>query len=60
MINEILGEDIKSDYIDSRPGDIKHSLSDISKAKSFKYNPKDNFKDELKETINYFRGLLSK
>ena len=37
MINEIMGMDIKPIYSDTRQGDVKHSLSDISKAKSFGY-----------------------
>jgi len=56
-INELLGKDIKPEYTDSRPGDIKHSLADISKAGSFGYNPKGNFIDELEETINSFINL---
>ncbi len=53
MINELLGKDIQPIYVDPRPGDIKHSLADINAAKSFGYNPKDNFKNELEETIEF-------
>ena len=56
MINELLDKDITPNYVDPRPGDIKHSLADINKAKSFGYNPKDNFKKELELTIEFFRG----
>jgi len=56
MINELLGKDIEAEYVDSRRGDIKHSLADINAAKSFGYNPKDKFKKELEETIEFFRG----
>ena len=55
MINELLGKDIQPIYVDPRPGDIKHSLADINAAKSFGYNPKDNFKNELELTIEFFR-----
>jgi UDP-glucose 4-epimerase len=54
-INEILGKDVKSINVDLRPGDIKHSLADISKAKSFKYLPKENFKNELTEVTFWFK-----
>ncbi|VVB90313.1 NAD-dependent glucose-6-phosphate dehydrogenase [uncultured archaeon] len=54
MINEILGKDVKPVYVASRAGDIKHSLADISRAKSFGYEPKSNFKEGLKETIRWF------
>lgn len=50
-INEILGKNIKAKYIYERPGDIKHSLADISKARSFGYNPVGDFKDELSSVI---------
>jgi UDP-glucose 4-epimerase len=55
-INEIQGEEIKSVYADSRPGDIKHSLADISKASDFGYNPKDEFKEELTKTVEWFKN----
>jgi UDP-glucose 4-epimerase len=55
MINELLCKKIKPNYVDSRDGDIKHSLADITKAKSFGYYPKNNFKKELELTIEFFR-----
>jgi UDP-glucose 4-epimerase len=54
LINEILGTDVKPEYVAPRPGDVRHSLADISKARLFGYNPKSNFKDELAETIRWF------
>ncbi|MGB9937071.1 MAG: SDR family oxidoreductase [Methanobacterium sp.] len=54
MINELLGKDIEPKYVDPRSGDIKHSLADISAAKSFGYISKDKLKNELEETIKYF------
>ena len=54
MINDLLGKDINPEYVDPRPGDIKHSLADINAAKSFGYNPKDNFIKELELTIEFF------
>lgn len=53
-INEILGKDITPKYVDTRPGDIKHSLADILKARSFGYNPEGNFKDELAIAVRWF------
>jgi UDP-glucose 4-epimerase len=54
MINEILGKDIEPVYEKSRPGDIKHSLADISRASMFGYEPDSDFKEELRETIRWF------
>jgi UDP-glucose 4-epimerase len=56
MINEIMGKNIEPVYSESRPGDIKHSLADISKAKAFGYEPKSDFIKELKETIKWFNN----
>ena len=48
--------DIKAVYQEPRPGDIVHSLSDISKAKAaFGYNPAYSFKQGLEETFHYSR-----
>ena len=54
IINEIVGKKLKPKYTDLRAGDIKHSLADISKIESIGYNTKDNFKNELIETLEYF------
>jgi UDP-glucose 4-epimerase len=54
-INEIVGKNIKQSYADLRIGDIKHSLADISKARSFGYNPDGNFKEELSEVVMWFK-----
>jgi len=43
-------------YEDVRPGDIKHSLADISKAeKGFGYIPEYDISEGLKETIKWFQ-----
>ena len=56
MVNEILGKDVEPTYSEVRAGDIKHSLADISKASMFGYEPKSDFKQELEETIRWFRN----
>ena len=56
VINEVMETDIEPVYEDERVGDIKHSLADVSKAKSFGFEPEDNFKEELKETVRWFAG----
>jgi len=54
-IMEITGHtDIKPVYKDPRPGDIKHSLADISRAKTFGYDPQYDIDEGLKETCAYF------
>jgi len=56
IINDILNKNIKPVYAEPRSGDIKHSLADISKAKTFGYEPKHDFKEELRETIRWFNN----
>jgi len=54
MINDVIGKDIEPVYEDERPGDIKHSVADISKAQSIGFKPEVDFKDDLEETIQWF------
>ncbi len=54
MIKEFMGTDVEPVYMDPRPGDIKHSLADISKAKSLGFNPGADFKGDLVEAIDWF------
>ena len=57
MIKEIMKKDIKPIYKNERHGEIKHSVADISKARSIGYSPKNDFTDELAETIEWFKKL---
>ena len=56
MIKKIIGKDIKPIYENERAGEIKHSVADISKAKSLGYTPKNDFIEELTETIEWFKN----
>ncbi len=51
MIIDIYGADVDIEFVDGMPGDIKHSSSDIFKAKSIGYEPKVQLYDGLKEFI---------
>lgn len=53
-INEILGKNIAAEYTEPRLGDIIHSFADITKAGSFGYYPKSDFREELIETVRWF------
>jgi len=56
-LNEIIGTNIEAAFADERPGDIKHSLAQISKAESLLgYNISVNFKNGLKETVTHFKN----
>jgi UDP-glucose 4-epimerase len=58
MIKDIMGKDISPIYENERTGEIKHSVADISKAKSIGYTPKNEFKEELAETVEWFSSKL--
>lgn len=55
-INSVLGTRIKPIYRKPRPGDIRYSLADLTKArKGLGYQPQDNFREGLEKTIAWFR-----
>ncbi len=55
-LNEILKEEISPSYDEPRPGDVKHSFADVSKArKMLKYEPQVSFSEGLKETVRWYR-----
>jgi UDP-glucose 4-epimerase len=59
LINELLGKNIKPIYADSRPGDVKHSLADITLAKKLiGYKPTISFKQGLEKSINWYKENL--
>ncbi len=58
MINEILGNNIEPRFASERPGDVKHSLASIGKAKEvLGYEVKVDFKEGLSNTIKFFLHL---
>jgi UDP-glucose 4-epimerase len=59
IINELLGKNIKPIYAAPRPGDVKHSLADVSLAKeTIGYKPAITFKQGLKLAIDWYRDNL--
>ena len=59
MINELLGKNIKPIYTVPRPGDVKHSLADITLAKKLiSYKTKVPFKQGLQLAIDWYRENL--
>ncbi len=52
---------IEPKYVESRLGDIRHSLASISKARHFlSYSPIWNFRDGFLETINWYKANLQR
>ncbi|MBN1796047.1 MAG: SDR family oxidoreductase [Sedimentisphaerales bacterium] len=59
IINDIVGKKIKSIYTASRPGDVRHSLADISLAKKIiGYKPVVPFKRGLEKAIGWYSKNL--
>ena len=54
-LNDLLGTDIEPRYDDPRPGDVKHSMADISNARELLgYEPAIGFEEGLERTIAAF------
>jgi nucleoside-diphosphate-sugar epimerase len=59
LINKLLGKNVKPDYVPSRPGDVKHSLADISLAsKVIGYKPQVFFREGLEKAIDWYSRNL--
>lgn len=59
IINNLLGKNVKPVYVDQRPGDVKHSLADITLAeKTIGYKPAITFKQGLEHAIDWYRDNL--
>jgi UDP-glucose 4-epimerase len=61
LLREITGYAGKIVYDDERPGDVKHSLADISSAQAqFGYKPEVSFPDGLRKTVEWYRGQAAR
>lgn len=56
VLNETLDRDIEPVHQDPRPGDIRHSVADISKAnESIGFDPDTSFTEAIEQTVEWFR-----
>ena len=59
MINNSIGKCVKPIYTDPRPGDVKHSLADITAATNLiGYKPAVSFEQGLQKAIDWYRENL--
>ncbi|TKJ37431.1 MAG: LPS biosynthesis protein WbpP [Planctomycetes bacterium B3_Pla] len=59
MINDLLGKKIKPIYAAARPGDVKHSIADITAAQSLiGFKPAVPFREGLQLAVNWYRNNL--
>ena len=56
IIKNTMDKDIEPVHEAERSGEIKHSVADISKAKSLGYSPEKDFTNKLIETVNWFKN----
>jgi nucleoside-diphosphate-sugar epimerase len=55
-VNEVLGAAIKPVYAEPRPGDIRHSIADVQKARRIMgYRPRISFLAGLSATVAWYR-----
>ena len=54
-LHELVGKSVPATYEAARPGDVKHSLGDISRAREILgYEPVVSFEEGLKTTVDWF------
>ncbi len=60
LLNEIVGRQVTPRYEAVRPGDVRHSLADISLARQvLDYEPKVRFGEGLRRTVSWYRESLN-
>jgi len=58
-LNQIMGKDIKPEFTPPRAGDVRETRADMSKlSKLLNYQPKVDFKEGLKRTLDFFKEIL--
>lgn len=59
ILNRLLKTEIKPQHAEPRPGDVKHSLADISLARELLgYEPQVDFETGLRQSVAYYRRIL--
>ena len=57
-VSEITGERPEPEFLPERPGDVKHSLADVSRAGSkLGFAPRVGIEEGLRRTVDYFMSL---
>ena len=58
LVLNITGSKVEPAHQEPRPGDIRHSLADISKARTFGYEPKHSLEEGLGRTFKEFSNEI--
>jgi UDP-glucose 4-epimerase len=57
-LRSLTGQDIEAEHGEARPGDVRHSLADISAARArLGYEPRVKVREGLERTLEWYRGL---
>jgi nucleoside-diphosphate-sugar epimerase len=61
LLKEITGIQLDADYQETRIGDVKHSLADITRARDLlEYEPAVSFEEGLRQTYKWFKSRISR
>jgi len=61
QLNKILNKEVEPEFVSPRPGDVRHTLADISKAqKLLNYRVSVGFEEGLKKTAAWFKEYWSR
>lgn len=57
LLQDLMGKTVEPEYCDERPGDVKHSQADISRAReTIGYEPRVSFREGLSRTVDWYQG----
>jgi len=61
MLNQIMGTNVKPKYAPPKPGDVRQSLAEITKAQQLLgYHPEVDFRQGLRLTVEYLVGKVER
>jgi nucleoside-diphosphate-sugar epimerase len=56
-LSHLIGQDVPPLYAQPRPGEVRHSLADITKAKELlEYRPEVDWRGGLMKTVQWFKS----
>ena len=59
VLGRLLKTDIKPQFADPRPGDVRESLADITQAREMlDYEPQVDFQEGIRRSIDYYRSIF--
>jgi nucleoside-diphosphate-sugar epimerase len=57
-LRQVLGMEVEPEFVAERPGDVRHSLADISRAKrKLGFAPRVDHAEGLRRTVEHFKSV---